>query len=71
MKLSEIIEEWKHDAKIDNVELDRESLHIPNLHAKYLAILSEHRMKLKGLYLKRRNTVGKMSKHIITANTLD
>lgn len=55
MKLSEIIEEWKHDAKIDNVELDRESLHIPNLHAKYLAILSEHRMKLKGLYLKRRN----------------
>ena len=36
MKLEEILESWAKDSKIDNTELDKESLKIPSLHNKYL-----------------------------------
>ena len=54
MKIDDIIEEWKKDSVIDSVELDRESMHIPNLHAKYLAVLSSARRKRKGFIYKKR-----------------
>lgn len=47
MKLEEVIEMWTKDAKIDDVELDRESLNIPTLHGKYLKIYYEEKLKLK------------------------
>lgn len=47
MKLEEIIDQWTKDAKIDDVELDRESLAIPVLHGKYLKLYYEEKLKYK------------------------
>jgi len=46
MKIDEIIEEWQKDAKIDDVELDTESLNVPMLHAKYLKIYATEKVKM-------------------------
>ena len=35
---------WQEDAKIDDINLDKEALNVPNLHAKYLTILSTARI---------------------------
>ena len=47
MKLDDIIEEWQKDAKIDDVELDTEALNVPLLHAKYLKMYAQEKVKLK------------------------
>lgn len=47
MKIEEIIDQWTKDAKIDDVELDRESLAIPVLHGKYLKLYYEEKLKYK------------------------
>jgi len=54
MELKELIQIWKEDCKIDDTELGQESTRIPNLHAKYLEIFSEERMKLRSLQIKRK-----------------
>jgi hypothetical protein len=38
---------WQEDAKIDDIELDKESVNVPNLHAKYLTILSTSKLNLQ------------------------
>ena len=40
MNIEDIMDMWTQDAKIDDVDLDRESLGVPNLHAKYKDTLS-------------------------------
>ncbi len=47
MKIDDIIEEWQKDAKIDDVELDTEALNVPLLHAKYLKMYAQEKVKLK------------------------
>ena len=47
MKIDDVIEMWTKDAKIDDVELDRESLDIPTLHGKYLKLYYDEKLKLK------------------------
>jgi len=54
MLVDEITQMWLEDAKIDDVELDTESLKIPTLHAKYLKILYQEKLKLKSLSIKRK-----------------
>lgn len=54
MTAEEIMDMWSVDAKIDDVELDRESLNTPNLHGKYLKSLFNQRMKLRALRLKQK-----------------
>lgn len=54
MKIEQIIEQWTADSKIDNTELDLESLKIPSLHSKYLRILSEERSRLKALKIQQK-----------------
>lgn len=54
MKVDEITSMWLDDAKIDDVDLDTESLKIPSLHAKYLKILYEEKLKLKSYIIKRK-----------------
>ena len=53
MKIQDIVDLWRKDVKIDDVELDREALNVPILHAKYLGILSEERLKLRSLKIRR------------------
>ncbi len=47
MILSEIQDQVKRDLKINDLELDIESLRIPSLHSKYLQLLTENSLKLK------------------------
>jgi hypothetical protein len=54
MKVDEITTMWLQDARIDDVDLDTESLKIPSLHAKYLKILYEEKLKLKSYIIKRK-----------------
>ena len=35
LTLTAIQKEWEKDCEIDDIELDKSSLHIPKLHAKY------------------------------------
>ena len=46
MKLDQIHEMWDIDSKIDPTELDRESLKISELHAKYFRIFNKERLVL-------------------------
>ena len=57
MNIEEIMDMWTQDAKIDDVELDRESLGVPNLHAKYLKILYQQKLKLRKLNIQRKTLV--------------
>ena len=47
MTLSEIQEQVRKDLKINDLELDIESLRIPSLHSKYRQLLTEHSLLLK------------------------
>ena len=47
MKLEDILDLWREDAKVDRGSLDAESLKIPQLHNKYYSIFCKERMILK------------------------
>ena len=49
MRLDELHDLWDADCKINDDHLDRESVKTPNLHAKYLRFLIQHKMKLSAL----------------------
>ena len=49
MKTSEITEMWDKDSKIDETELDSESLRTPQLHSKYLNFLTDEKLKASKL----------------------
>ncbi|MEK9694393.1 MAG: recombination mediator protein UvsY [Candidatus Poseidoniales archaeon] len=48
MNLKDIYENWEQDSKFERDLLTEETLRIPRLHSKYLRVLSEERIKLKG-----------------------
>ena len=54
MLIDEITELWIKDAVIDDVELDTESLKVPSLHAKYLRLLYQEKLKLKSFLIKKK-----------------
>lgn len=54
MKIDDLLNLWTSDSKIDELELSRESLNIPALHAKYLKIYADESLKLKQLYQSRK-----------------
>ena len=47
MKLSEIQQMWEEDSTINETNLGRESIRVPNLHAKYLNFLSKSKLQLR------------------------
>lgn len=55
MKIDDVVEMWKKDCKIDETELSLESLNVPSLHAKYLKIYSNEKLKLRSLNLKKKD----------------
>lgn len=46
-QLDELLEMWRKDSIIDRTEPGRELINIPQLHSKYLNILSRHRLLSK------------------------
>lgn len=49
MTIDELYETWQQDCQVDDDHLDRESIRTPNLHAKYLRIMMNFKMKLSAL----------------------
>ena len=47
MTLDEIKLEWEKDCEVDDIELDKSSLEVPKLHAKYSDMLSSKILLLK------------------------
>jgi len=45
----EILDMWASDTKLDDLNLDLESIKVPLLHGKYLALLSKERGKVREL----------------------
>ena len=43
-KLEELLEMWRKDAQIDRTQPNVELINIPQLHSKYLTIMSKHRL---------------------------
>ena len=52
MTLDELKEEWKKDCEVDDIELDKSSLELPKLHAKYSEYLTVAVVRHKNLQLK-------------------
>ena len=40
LTLEQVLEQWKKDCEIDDLELDRSSRETPKLHSKYVELLS-------------------------------
>lgn len=51
MTLDELKSEWKVDCEMDDIELDKSSLQLPSLHAKYSEYLTDAVIKQKNLQL--------------------
>ena len=49
MNLEELRNEWSKDCEIDDIELDKSSLEVPKLHAKYQEFLTDNILILKNL----------------------
>lgn len=47
MRIEDVLEMWKSDSEIDDLNLDEESRKSANLHSKYLEMLSVARLQLK------------------------
>lgn len=47
MDIEQIMNEWKEDSVIDPTNIEEASLNTPKLHAKYLRLYTEAKMKLK------------------------
>lgn len=47
MKIEALFEEWNKDSIIDDINLDTASLDVPKLHAKYLRIFFDDKMRMQ------------------------
>ena len=54
MNLDEIKLMWSKDCEIDDIELDKSSLAVPKLHAKYSELLTDNIIILKNLQMKQK-----------------
>jgi len=54
MNLDKILEEWHVDCRIDNAHPDESSRITPELHSKYLALLSRTKLQLKQAEFKQK-----------------
>ena len=54
LNLEDILNDWKKDCQIDENHLDRSSIDVAKLHAKYLQLLSISKLQLKKTELKQK-----------------
>jgi len=47
MRLDELDEMWKNDSKVDQTNLGRAAARVPELHAKYIHLLSKTKLQLR------------------------
>ena len=53
MNIDEIVESWRQDSKIDDLNLDKENVRIPSLHSKYVSMMVDENKSLRTLYRDR------------------
>jgi len=63
MTIDEIMDQWTADAKIDDIDLDHESLKTPNLHAKYLKLLFAEKLKLRKYNIQKKTLIKVLSEY--------
>lgn len=79
IELEKILDEWREDCAIDNMRLDETSRNTPLLHAKYLELLSQSKLRLKRAELKQKSLLkdkwlwynGKMSQEEVAEKGWD
>lgn len=74
MKLTELQDAWKTDAQIDHTNLGRSAARTPELHAKYLNLLTSARLqarKAESDYYKLRNVKYRYFRGELTRQELD
>ena len=71
MKISQIIDSWKTDTKIDDLNIDLESARTISLHGKYMEWLSDARGTLRGLRIHRKHLWRKLYDYYRGASTED
>ncbi len=79
IELEKILDEWREDCTIDNMRLDETSRNTPLLHAKYLELLSQSKLRLKRAELKQKSLLkdtwlwynGKMSQEEVAEKGWD
>ena len=59
MNLEKVLEEWKKDCRIDPTSIDEASRFTPELHAKYLNVLSQTKLRLKDAEFKQKQLMKK------------
>ena len=59
MNLEKVLEEWKIDSRIDPTSIDEASRVTPELHAKYLNMLSQTKLRLKDAEFKQKQLMKK------------
>lgn len=69
--IQQIIESWKQDTKIDDLNLDLENTKIPSLHSKYIGMLSEERMSLRAYKTKLKTLAVKLRDYFSGAMSED
>ena len=70
MKIDEILNEWKNDTELDDLNLDKESVRIPNLHAKYITLLSNDRRLLRGYQSQKKQIISRLRNYYSGSATL-
>lgn len=71
MKLEEIIELWRVDSKIDDLNIDIEGANIPKLHAKYAEILTKERSINRMLLLEKKQLTRNLREYYLGTATQD
>ena len=67
MNVEEILDMWKEDSKINEVDLDLTSTATPKLHSKYLELYTVSKLQLKRLRLK----ISELKKGKMTKEDMD
>ena len=49
VNIDEIVESWREDSKIDDLNLDKENVRIPSLHSKYVGMMVDENKSLRTL----------------------
>ena len=49
INIDEIVESWREDSKIDDLNLDKENVRIPSLHSKYVGMMVDENKSLRTL----------------------
>ena len=68
MEHDEIMKMWEEDTHIDDKDLDKESLNIPNVHQKYLNIYSKEKRKMSDLKTHWKNLFQQRWEVVISKN---